>query len=81
MWLTQNVSFCKLTTFELVNIPPLNVSTELHCPIQGESGEGMAGRQAGGGGHLPAQTEFEWDTPDPIPAFVPVTGQIPGPPD
>lgn len=30
------------------------------------------------GGHLPAQTEFEWDKPDPIPVFVPVTGQIPG---
>lgn len=43
----------------------------------GESVEGMAGRQARGG-HLPAQTEFEWDKPDLIPVFVPVTGQIPG---
>lgn len=46
-----------------------------------ESGEGMAGRQTRGGGHLIAQTKSEWDKPDPIPVFVPLTGQIPGPLD
>ncbi len=30
------------------------------------------------GWHLSAQTEFEWDQPDPIPVFVLVTEQIPG---
>lgn len=38
----------------------------------------MAGQQARWR-HLLAQKEFEWDKPDPIPVFVPVTGQIPGP--
>lgn len=58
MGLTENVSFCKPTAFELVNIPPLNSSTELHCPGGDGGGDGRATGQRGGGGHLPAQTEF-----------------------
>lgn len=56
----KNVSFCKPTAFELVNIPPLNSSTELHCPGGDGGGDGRATGQRGGGrgGHLPAQTEF-----------------------
>lgn len=68
-------------TFELVNTPPsLKSSTELHCPggVGGGDGRATGQRQGEGGDHLPAQTEFEWDNPDPIPVFVPVTGQIPG---
>lgn len=39
---------------------------------------GMGGQARGGVVINPAQTEFEYDKTDPIPIFVPVTGQIPG---
>lgn len=63
----------------LTSAPPrLTSSTQLPCPTQGSrAGGGLAGGQARVG-HLPAQTEFELDKSDPIPVFVPVTGQIPG---
>lgn len=40
----------KPTAFELVNIPPLNSSTELHCPGGDGGGDGRATGQRGGGG-------------------------------
>lgn len=69
-------------TFELVNIPPFTPITEVHCPGQQRGGgggerEGLAG-EGGVGGHLLSLAEFEWDRTVPIPAFVPLTGEIPG---
>lgn len=78
MQLTQNVSFCKPRTFELVNIPPSRFKYTAPLSDPGELGGGDGGaRQQARWSHLLAHTEAERDKRGPIPVFVPVAGQIP----